>query len=98
MQPFLHAQRRGRQHTGDPLPRIAIAVQMVRRISAVRDLPPDRLDDLRAVVGDVDDVEATIAAALPLPTLTVGTPMNAPSRRGALELPTAHAQLFISRT
>ena len=88
-----------RQDVGDSRARPAVAVEMVGRIAAVRDLPLDGLDDLRA--GRGRRRRRSRPRSRPhcrVPMLTVGTPINAPSRNGALELPTAHAQLFISRT
>ena len=43
-----------RQHVGDARPRAAVAVERIRRVAAVRDLPADGVDDRVAVVGHVD--------------------------------------------
>src|SRR5262245_16158190 len=64
-EPLLNAQRCFGEHRGDASAGTAIAIQMVGRVTAVGDLRTHRRDNLGAVVADIHDVAAAIAATLP---------------------------------
>src|SRR5438105_9535561 len=61
---LLDLELAARQHVGDPLACVAVAVDRLGLVAPVLELAPHGVHDLAAVVGDVDHVRAALAALL----------------------------------
>src|SRR5438046_1034203 len=64
LQRLLDAQPRRREHVGDAAARVAVAVEGIARIAAVGEMRREGVADLGAIVPDVEDVPAAVAAGL----------------------------------